>query len=91
MASELRGSIGVGASRWLTGLAVHEIGEVAGPEFTASHKTEYFVPDQRPVIGLDRTQPGLPMKKGPAQTMTHDYKRNGCDHRSRAARKPLAK
>ena len=26
---------------------------------------------------LHRTQPGLPMKKGRAQTMTHDYKRNG--------------
>jgi len=26
---------------------------------------------------LDRTQPGLPMKKGRCQTMTHDYKRNG--------------
>ena len=26
---------------------------------------------------LDRTQPGLPMKKGRAATMTHDYKRNG--------------
>jgi transposase len=26
---------------------------------------------------LDRTQPGLPMKKGRAGTMTHDYKRNG--------------
>jgi transposase len=26
---------------------------------------------------LDRTQPGLPMKKGRAQTMTHDYKRYG--------------
>ena len=25
----------------------------------------------------DRTQPGLPMKKGRAGTMTHDYKRNG--------------
>ena len=24
-----------------------------------------------------RTQPGLPLKKGKAQTMTHDYKRNG--------------
>ena len=29
------------------------------------------------VQALDRTQPGLPMKKGRAQTMTHDYKRNG--------------
>ncbi len=26
---------------------------------------------------LDRTQPGLPMKKGRAATMTHDYKRHG--------------
>lgn len=29
------------------------------------------------VQALDRTQPSLPMKKGRAQTMTHDYKRNG--------------
>jgi len=29
------------------------------------------------VQALDRTQPGLPMKKGSAQTMTHDYKRHG--------------
>ena len=35
-----------------------------------------------PLVGsahkaLDRTQPGLPMKKGRCATMTHDYKRNG--------------
>ena len=29
------------------------------------------------VQALDRTQPGLPIKKGRAQTMTHDYKRHG--------------
>jgi len=29
------------------------------------------------VQALDRTQPSLPMKKGRAATMTHDYKRNG--------------
>jgi len=29
------------------------------------------------IQALDRTQPGLPMKKGRAQTMTHDYKRHG--------------
>jgi transposase len=29
------------------------------------------------IQALDRTQPGLPMKAGRAQTMTHDYKRNG--------------
>jgi len=26
---------------------------------------------------MDRTQPGLPIKKGRCGTMTHDYKRNG--------------
>jgi transposase len=29
------------------------------------------------IQALDRTQPGLPMKRGRAQTMTHDYKRHG--------------
>jgi transposase len=29
------------------------------------------------IQALDRTQPGLPLKKGRAGTMTHDYKRNG--------------
>lgn len=29
------------------------------------------------IQGLDRTQPGLPIKKGRAGTMTHDYKRHG--------------
>ena len=29
------------------------------------------------IQALDRTQPGLPMKPGRAQTMTHDYKRHG--------------
>lgn len=29
------------------------------------------------IQALDRTQPGLPMKKGRAGTITHDYKRNG--------------
>ncbi|MDR3490288.1 MAG: IS630 family transposase, partial [Bradyrhizobium sp.] len=29
------------------------------------------------IQALDRTQPGLPLKKGRGATMTHDYKRNG--------------
>ena len=29
------------------------------------------------IQALDRSQPGLPLKQGRAQTMTHDYKRNG--------------
>jgi transposase len=37
------------------------------------------VSDDRPYRdqALDRTQPGLPLKKGRGATMTHDYKRNG--------------
>src|SRR3982075_118168 len=33
--------------------------------------------EKRQIQALDRTQPSLPMKKGRAGTMTHDYKRNG--------------
>jgi transposase len=29
------------------------------------------------IQALDRTQPGLPLKRGRGKTMTHDYKRNG--------------
>lgn len=29
------------------------------------------------IQALDRTQPGLPLKRGRGRTMTHDYKRNG--------------
>ena len=29
------------------------------------------------IQALDRTQPGLPLKRGRGSTMTHDYKRNG--------------
>ena len=35
------------------------------------------VDEKTAVQALDRTQPGLPLKKGRAGTMTHDYKRNG--------------
>ncbi|MGH2394075.1 MAG: IS630 family transposase [Candidatus Limnocylindria bacterium] len=34
-------------------------------------------PEREEIQALDRTQPGLPMKKGRAGTMTHDYKRHG--------------
>jgi transposase len=35
------------------------------------------VDEKSQVQALDRTQPGLPMKKGRCGTMTHDYKRHG--------------
>jgi len=37
----------------------------------------FSVDEKSSIQALDRTQPGLPMKKGRAGTMTHDYKRNG--------------
>jgi len=35
------------------------------------------VDEKSQIQALDRTQPSLPIKKGRAATMTHDYKRNG--------------
>jgi len=35
------------------------------------------VDEKSQIQALDRTQPGLPLKKGRAGTLTHDYKRNG--------------
>jgi transposase len=37
----------------------------------------FSVDEKSQIQALDRTQPGLPLKKGRAGTMTHDYKRNG--------------
>ena len=41
------------------------------------HAIVLCVDEKSQVQALDRTQPGLPMKKGRAETMTHDYKRHG--------------
>ena len=35
------------------------------------------VDEKSQIQALDRTQPGLPLKRGRAATMTHDYKRHG--------------
>src|ERR1700740_3342794 len=41
------------------------------------HALVLCIDEKSQIQALDRTQPGLPMKKGRAGTMTHDYKRNG--------------
>jgi len=41
------------------------------------HALVFSVDEKSQIQALDRTQPGLPLKKGRGQTMTHDYKRNG--------------
>ena len=42
-----------------------------------AHAVVLSVDEKGQTQALDRTQPGLPMKKGRAGTMTHDYKRHG--------------
>src|SRR3546814_1791339 len=42
-----------------------------------AHAVGLSVDEKSQIQALDRTQPGLPMKKGRAGTMTHDYKRHG--------------
>ncbi len=42
-----------------------------------AHAVVLSVDEKSQIQALDRTQPSLPMKKGRAGTMTHDYKRDG--------------
>jgi transposase len=42
-----------------------------------AHTVVLSVDEKSQIQALDRTQPGLPMKKGRCGTMTHDYKRDG--------------
>ena len=41
------------------------------------HALVLCLDEKSQIQALDRTQPGLPLKKGRCQTMTHDYKRHG--------------
>ena len=52
--------------------------ELVGLYLDPPDKAVVFSVDEKSQIqALDRSQPGLPMKKGRAGTMTHDYKRHG--------------
>lgn len=52
--------------------------DVVGLYLNPPEKAVVFSVDEKSQIqALDRTQPGLPMKKGRAGTKTHDYKRHG--------------
>ena len=42
-----------------------------------AHAIVLSVDEKSQIQALDRTQPGLPLKKGRGGTFTHDYKRNG--------------
>lgn len=41
------------------------------------HALVFSVDEKCQIQALDRSQPGLPMKRGRGETMTHDYKRHG--------------
>ena len=52
--------------------------DVVGLYRNPPEKAVVFCVDEKSSIqALDRTQPGLPMKKGRGESMTHDYKRHG--------------
>ena len=57
---------------------VEKLRDVVGLYLSPPEKALVFSVDEKSQIqALDRSQPGLPMKKGRCGTMTHDYKRNG--------------
>ncbi len=57
---------------------VEKLEDIVGLYLTPPEHALVLSCDEKSQIqALDRTQPGLPLKKGRAGTMTHDYKRNG--------------
>ena len=57
---------------------VEKLYDVVGLYLNPPDKSLLLCVDEKSQIqALDRTQPGLPMKKGRLGTYTHDYKRNG--------------
>jgi len=57
---------------------VEKLYDVVGLYLNPPDKSLVLCVDEKSQVqALDRTQPGLPLKKGRCGTMTHDYKRNG--------------
>jgi len=57
---------------------LEKLTDVVGLYLNPPDKAMVLCIDEKSQIqALDRTQPGLPIKKGRCGTMTHDYKRNG--------------
>jgi transposase len=57
---------------------VEKVQDIVGLYLNPPDKALVFSVDEKSQIqALDRTQPGLPLKKGRCGTMTHDYKRHG--------------
>jgi len=59
-------------------LFLEKLEDVVGLYMNPPEHALVFSADEKSQIqALDRTQPGLPLRRGRAGTMTHDYKRNG--------------
>jgi transposase len=57
---------------------VEKLTDVVGLYLNPPERALVLSADEKSQVqALNRTQPGLPMKRGRAGTMTHDYKRNG--------------
>ena len=57
---------------------VEKLEDIVGLYLSPPEHALVLCADEKSQIqALDRTQPGLPLKRGRAATMTHDYKRNG--------------
>src|SRR3989441_3480097 len=57
---------------------LEKLSDVVGLYLNPPQKAVVLCVDEKSQIqALDRTQPGLPLKKGRCGTRTHDYKRNG--------------
>src|SRR6201982_1297166 len=57
---------------------LEKLTDVVGLDLNPPEQAIVLCVDEKSQIqALDRTQPGLPMKKGRYGTLTHDYKRNG--------------
>ncbi len=57
---------------------MEKLTDVVGLYLNPPEKALVLCVDEKSQIqALDRTQPGLPLKRGRCGTMTHDYKRNG--------------
>ena len=55
-----------------------KLNDVIGPHVSPpAHALVLSIDERSQIQALDRTQPGLPLKKGRSATMTDDYKRHG--------------
>ena len=66
------------ANGTLVGALAEKLHDVVGLYLNPPENAVVFSVDEKSSVqALDRTQPGLPIKKGRCGTMTHDYKRHG--------------